>query len=161
MGVLTHIQIIFATTFYTGKIPGAPGTYSSLLTCIPAYFLMKTGWLTQIAVFAGVTVVAFFFIRNLLRFYESSDPPELNIDEVSGQLITFIAVPFSWPALIAGFALFRFFDILKPFPVGRIDKNVKGASGILLDDIAAGLMANALLQIIFRLLPHFGINTLV
>lgn len=74
------------------------------------------------------------------------------IDEVAGQLITFVAVPLSWKSLLAGFILFRGFDILKPPPVRQLER-LPGGAGIVLDDVAAGLYALALMHVLL----HFGV----
>ncbi len=62
-------------------------------------------------------------------------------DEVAGMLITMLAVPLSWQTLLMGFVLFRFFDILKPWPISYLDKHVHGGFGIMIDDVLAGLFA--------------------
>jgi len=80
------------------------------------------------------------------------DPQFVVIDEVAGQLITFICVPLTWKSLLLGFILFRVFDILKPPPVRQLERIPEGA-GIVLDDVGAGLYALA----IMHLLLHFGI----
>jgi len=74
------------------------------------------------------------------------DPGFVVIDEVAGQMIALIAVPLHWKYLLAGFILFRSFDIVKPFPLRRLEE-LPGGTGIMLDDVGAGLYALALLQI--------------
>ena len=81
-----------------------------------------------------------------LRDLENPDPKEVVIDEVAGQGIAFLFCPFAWPWLLAAFVLFRFFDILKPWPVGWIDRNWHGGWGIMADDLVAGLYALGCLQ---------------
>ena len=80
------------------------------------------------------------------------DPQFVVIDEVAGQLITFIGVPLTWKSLLLGFILFRVFDILKPPPVRQLERIPEGA-GIVLDDVGAGLYGLA----VMHLLLHFGI----
>lgn len=80
------------------------------------------------------------------------DPQFVVIDEVAGQLITLIAVPVAWKSMLAGFILFRGFDIVKPPPVRWLERLPEGA-GIVLDDVAAGLYAWAVMQ----LLLHYGV----
>ena len=77
---------------------------------------------------------------------DQGDPGIVVIDEIVGQLITLFLVPLHPLTALAGFALFRFFDILKPFPAGWLDRHIHGGLGIMLDDVAAGLMALAVLQ---------------
>ena len=76
------------------------------------------------------------------------DPPEIVIDEVAGLLVTIILIPFTWPTLIAGFFLFRFFDILKPPPIKGIEKKIKGGVGVVLDDLVAGAYAHISLRLL-------------
>ena len=77
----------------------------------------------------------------------SGDPPAIVIDEIAGALLAFVALPPGWVWLAAAFVLFRIFDIWKPWPIGWIDRHIKGASGIMTDDILAGLYAVAVIQI--------------
>ena len=80
------------------------------------------------------------------------DPQLVVIDEVAGQLITLIAAPVYWKTVFAGFILFRVFDTLKPPPIRQLERLPEGA-GIVIDDVGAGLLALAVLQ----LLLHFGV----
>jgi phosphatidylglycerophosphatase A len=80
------------------------------------------------------------------------DPQFVVIDEVAGQLITLIAVPMAWKSLLLGFILFRGFDIVKPPPVRSLER-LPGGTGIVIDDVAAGLYALAVMQIVL----HFGL----
>jgi phosphatidylglycerophosphatase A len=86
------------------------------------------------------------------RASAAKDPQFVVIDEVAGQLIALIAVPVTWKSLLAGFILFRGFDIVKPPPVRQLERLPEG-SGIVLDDVAAGFYALAIMQ----LLLHFGL----
>jgi phosphatidylglycerophosphatase A len=83
--------------------------------------------------------------------YDTVDPQFVVIDEVAGQLITLIAAPTSWKSLLLGFILFRGFDIVKPPPVRQLERLPNG-TGIVLDDVAAGLLALAVMQTVL----HFG-----
>ena len=73
------------------------------------------------------------------------------IDEVAGQLVTLIGLPVNWISLTAGFVVFRGFDILKPFPIRVIERNISGGAGVVLDDVAAGIFANLVLRLFFHL----------
>jgi len=77
------------------------------------------------------------------------DPGMIVIDEVCGMAVTLFALPFVPIFVVGGFALFRVFDIFKPFPIRWFDKNVKGGLGIILDDVIAGVFANLVLRYIF------------
>jgi phosphatidylglycerophosphatase A len=86
------------------------------------------------------------------RASTTKDPPFVVIDEVAGQLIALIAVPLTWKTFLAGFILFRAFDILKPPPVRQLERLAEG-TGIVLDDVAAGIFA----LLAMHLLLHFGL----
>ena len=73
------------------------------------------------------------------------DPGEVVSDEVAGFMVTLYLLPFSWPFLAGGFVLFRLLDILKPFPIRRLER-LPGGAGVVLDDVAAGILANLILR---------------
>jgi phosphatidylglycerophosphatase A len=75
------------------------------------------------------------------------DPKQVVVDEICGMTVTLFALPFTPVFIIGGFALFRVFDILKPYPIRWVEQKVPGGLGIMLDDILAGLLANALLRL--------------
>ena len=140
--------LIISSWFFSGLIPKAPGTFGTL-AAVP--LLLITNCLGPIR--AGVFLIVIISLgiwaseasRNLL---ERDDPSEVVIDEVAGFLVTMFLLPLSLASIIAGFFLFRIFDILKPFPVGFVDKKVKGGAGIVLDDILAGIYANICVRMI-------------
>lgn len=86
------------------------------------------------------------------------DHQEIVIDEVVGILITMTLVPLTWQSVLAGFILFRALDILKPFPIGTLDKKVRGGMGVMADDMAAGIIANILLQIVLVKTAWLGVQ---
>ena len=137
--------------FGSGLAPKAPGTAGTLVA-IPIYLLMS---LLSVEIYS-TTVVLLFLLGILIcqrceERIQLSDHSGIVWDEIVGYLITMIAVPFSWPAVMAGFALFRIFDVLKPWPISWFDRHVEGGLGIMLDDIVAGIFACLTLQ----LLAHF------
>lgn len=84
-----------------------------------------------------------------VNIYKSKDPSQIVIDEVCGYLFTMILIPFNWVNVIVGFFLFRILDILKPYPIRKIE-NLRDGYGIVLDDVLAGIYANIILQIFIR-----------
>jgi len=142
--------IVFAATgAYTGKAPFAPGTVGTLAgipLIILAFFIPES--------FTGV-FTAFFIIGSVYiagkasEILEDKDPKEVVIDEIAGYLVALSGITLSFGSLAAGFVLFRFFDILKPGPVGAAERNFSGGSGIVFDDIVAGIFANLILRIFF------------
>jgi len=145
-----------ATFFYIGKLKPGPGTWGSAATVIIWYGL--TRWIpfhsqTAVAILLALAVVAIGIpaATRVAQAYQRKDPQFVVIDEVAGQLITLIAIPITWKSLLAGFILFRGFDILKPPPVRSLERLPDG-TGIVLDDVAAGILA----MIVMQVLRHFG-----
>ncbi|MGQ0676852.1 MAG: phosphatidylglycerophosphatase A family protein [Rhodospirillales bacterium] len=126
-----------------GLASKAPGTWGSLAALPPSYLIataLSPGALLAAAL--GVAAIGFIAVRTYLRRGAGAhDPQEVVIDEVAGQMIALSMLPPDLLTYAAGFVMFRLFDILKPFPVGWIDRNIGGAGGIMLDDVAAGIYA--------------------
>jgi phosphatidylglycerophosphatase A len=79
------------------------------------------------------------------------DSPHIVIDEVAGFLLTTVSIPFTWLALVSGFFLFRFFDILKPPPIKWIERRLTGGMGVVLDDLVAAAYAHIVLRVVLQL----------
>ena len=142
-----------ASGFFSGHIPFAPGTFGTL-AAIPLYLLLVNtlqGWLYAGAVIA-LTLAAIRISDLAETIYGRKDPPQVVLDEVAGFLLTMTAIPPDALYIIMGFILFRVFDILKPQPAAWINRYMRGGSGIVLDDIVAGLYANIVLQFLYRVL---------
>jgi phosphatidylglycerophosphatase A len=109
--------------------------------------------LATILAAAVVTLVGIPAATRIVRATGIKDPQFVVIDEVAGQLVALIAVPLAWKTFLAGLILFRVFDILKPFPIRRLERLPEG-TGIVVDDLGAGLYALAILHLLlhFRLL---------
>jgi phosphatidylglycerophosphatase A len=135
-----------ASCFGAGYTPKGSGTVGAV-TAVPI------GWLlSQVEREIGIGILVVAAIAGIGASYwymagrtDDLDPKEVVLDEHVGVLIAFAAVPWEWPWVAAAFALFRLFDIWKPWPVGWLDKKVKNPAGVMLDDYAAGLMAAAVL----------------
>jgi phosphatidylglycerophosphatase A len=148
---------VVATFFGIGRIRPGPGSWASAATVIIwaalAYELspaLRTPVLIGLA--ALVTLSGIPAATRVARASGVKDPQFVVIDEVAGQLIALIAVPVTWKSLLAGFILFRSFDIVKPPPVRQLERLPEGI-GIVLDDVAAGLYA----LLGMHLLLHFGL----
>jgi phosphatidylglycerophosphatase A len=113
-----------------------------------ASHLLQTGWLAPAGVFISLTVTIIGIPAATVVARESGrkDPGFVVIDEVAGQMIALIGIPLSWKYLLASFILFRSFDIVKPYPLRRLESLPEG-TGIMMDDVGAGLYALVLLQI--------------
>ena len=144
---------LLASGFFSGHIPFAPGTMGTIIA-IPLYLLLAgvvSGWWYAAAVVA-LTLAAIWISGLAEKIYGRKDPPQVVIDEIAGFMLTMTAVPSTTMYIVIGFILFRVFDILKPQPAGWINARVRGGSGIVLDDIVAGLYANIVLQFLYRVL---------
>lgn len=104
---------------------------------------------TIIALAVVVILIGIPAATRVARAYNTKDPQFVVIDEVAGQLIAVIAVPLAWKTFLAGFILFRAFDIVKPPPVRQLEKLPEGI-GIVLDDVAAGIYALVIMQLLLR-----------
>ena len=138
-----------ATWFGSGKIGKAPGTMGTIAALPIALILHSGGSLLQM----GFSVFFLPFSIWICEMYERAghthDSKEVVIDEVLGFVISVTWLPLTWQTYLYGFLLFRFFDILKPFPISLIDKKVKGGVGVVADDVVAGVFANLILQTLF------------
>jgi len=146
-----------ATFFGAGRLKPGPGTWGSLATVIVwalASFYIPAPYRTwaTIAAAAAAALVGIPAATLVARASASKDPQFVVIDEVAGQLVTLIGVPLAWKTFLAGFILFRVFDIWKPFPIRRLERLPEG-TGIVVDDVGAGLYALAAMH----LLLHFGL----
>lgn len=130
----------------SGLAPFAPGTFGTLVA-IPLYLLLQ-----PLSPNSYLLIVALLFILGITICSKASeslgvdDHPAIVWDEIVGYLITMWMAPAGWHWIVAGFVLFRFFDILKPWPIGWVDRKVHSGLGIMLDDVIAGLFALALMQ---------------
>lgn len=141
-----------ASLFFIGYLP-ASGTIASAAVVVLLWLMSRNGvlspggpvayWFLTLAVVA----CSFFFSNRSRELFGREDSARIVIDEAAGQLITFCLVPLSVRTLVVGFLLFRFFDIVKPFPVYRMESLDDGV-GVTMDDVAAGVLANVSLLII-------------
>jgi phosphatidylglycerophosphatase A len=159
------------TTFGVGYLPLAPGTYGSAVGILvyllfasfantTNFYFLQHGWQeVQIAAWIHAVNLILFLLFCLLgiwasnravKIFQNKDPQQAVVDEVIGQLITFLFVPFdvSWKFVIAGFLLFRLFDIWKPYPIDSL-QNLPAGIGVCADDILAGVYAGTCLALIY------------
>jgi phosphatidylglycerophosphatase A len=152
--------IVVATLFGIGRMRPGPGTWGSAATVLLWFAIahaLNPSMRTPSTILAAVLVILIGIpaATRVARANASKDPQFVVIDEVAGQLIAIIAAPLAWKTFLTGFILFRIFDILKPSPVRQLEKFPEGA-GIVLDDVAAGLYALLVMQLLlhFRLLSQ-------
>ena len=145
---------LVATFFGAGRLHPGPGTWGSasavLLWAALAHVINPTCRTpVVIALAILVTLVGIPAATQVARASGTKDPQFVVIDEVAGQLIALIAAPLTWKTFLAGFILFRAFDIMKPPPVRQLERLPEG-TGIVLDDVAAGIYALAVMQLLLR-----------
>lgn len=141
-----------ALGFGSGLAPKAPGTFGTL-AALPLYWLLSGLPLAAyIAVVVVAAVVGVWICDRSAKDLGVHDHPAIVWDEFVGFWITMIAAPVSWVSVILGFALFRLFDVLKPWPISWLDKHVSGGLGIMVDDILAGVIACGCLHVCLALL---------
>ena len=149
--MIKRLNTLFVTMFGLGKLPKIPGTFGSLATIIILYILFHILNLSSNLIFIGLIIIfifSFSAITTYIKDNENKDPKEIIIDEFIGQSIPIYLYEISHgteksadEAIIfysICFVLFRFFDILKPFPVSYFDKNFKNSFGVIMDDVCAG-----------------------
>lgn len=135
----------------SGLFPVAPGT-AGTLAGIPLLLLMPATPVVYLGVTALLFAIGVWCCGVCAKNLGVHDHGAIVWDEVVGLLVTMVAVPRSLLWIVLGFALFRFFDILKPWPISWIDARVDGGLGIMLDDVIAGVFAALVLHIVMRLL---------
>lgn len=164
--MIKKINLIFATFFGVGFIKIIPGTFASLFTSIIFFYLFRfyisIGYFPYLC-FSVILVFTYslYAIKTIENEFKQKDAKQIVIDEVIGQSIPILLIEYiaylqtqSFGAdlylYIASFFLFRFFDILKPFPISYFDKNYKNGFGILFDDVLAGIYTSLALALFFK-----------
>ena len=133
--------------FGSGLAPRAPGTVGTLVA-IPLYMVFSgVDLAVYTALLIGLAAAGVWICGTASRQLDVHDHPGIVWDEFVGYWITMWAVPAEWVWMLAGFAVFRVFDVIKPWPVSFIDRRVHGGMGIMLDDMLAGVMACLTLHI--------------
>jgi phosphatidylglycerophosphatase A len=142
-----------ALGFGSGLVPVMPGTFGSLAAVPLLLLAMNLSLPSFIAVTLIASVVGIYLCGKTADDMQVHDHGSIVWDEIAGMFVTLLFLPITASTLILGFLLFRIFDILKPWPIGIIDKRLHGGMGIMLDDILAGAMACACLHICVTLYP--------
>ena len=152
--LLGHPAGWIACGFGSGLSPWAPGTTGSLAALLPWLALRDLEWPAYIALIALAFALGVWVSNVVIARLRIDDPGVVVWDEFVGQwiaLLPLVVAPRNWPWVVVGFALFRLFDIWKPWPVSWADRRVKGGFGVMLDDVLAGVYAAALLALAMRL----------
>ena len=145
--MIDKFGLALLTMFGIGHIKYAPGTVASFVTCLIYYplILIKINFIYLLIIFLILLIYSIILIDKLSHHFEEKDPKEIVIDEFFGQAIPlilmseYITSSKNLLPIFLAFFLFRFFDILKPFPINIINKKMKNGLGVMLDDIIAGI----------------------
>lgn len=141
------VATVLATGFGSGLSPVAPGTAGTLVAVPLGYVLtVSAGAALQAAAIVAATGVAVWAAGVAAPRFGLKDPGQIVVDEIAGYLVAVAFLPAGWPTLVAGFFLFRLFDILKPPPCRRLEA-LPGGLGIVADDVMAGVYANLALRL--------------
>ena len=147
-----------ATVIGLGYAPIAPGTFGTIGAVIFLYLVYFLGMSLSSAVLIGIIIISALvgiWSTDQVIPEWGDDPSKVVIDEFVGYLVTMLFVPIQPKYILVAFILFRFFDILKPFGIRYLDKNIKGGTGVMLDDVLAGIYACGCLHLIIRFVPSF------
>ncbi|KJV07956.1 phosphatidylglycerophosphatase A family protein [Methylocucumis oryzae] len=146
--ILADPVLFLAFGFGSGLARTAPGTFGTL-AAVPIYgvLLLSNNWVYGLVVLL-VTGIGIWLCDVATKMLGEHDFGGIVWDEIAGFLLTMWFVPFSWQNLVLGFVLFRLFDIVKPWPIKTVDRQVSGGFGIMLDDILAGIYAGVILYMV-------------
>ncbi len=152
---MKYFVFFWATGFGVGFSPIVPGTMGTLVAIPVYYFLSSISFPLY-----ELTLLSFFFFSSWIsgqaeQYWCRKDDRRIVIDEIMGFLITMLWIPKSFSLILLGFLLFRFFDILKPFPIRRLER-AKSGYGVVLDDVLAGIYSNIVLHLINLGIRSYG-----
>jgi phosphatidylglycerophosphatase A len=145
----SRIGLAIATVFGIGYVPVAPGTFGSAAGLAVWWLLPRS------AVAQAIAILAIFILGSwggnvAERHFGRTDPGQVVVDEVMGMMITLFLIPVGWIGALAGFLLFRVFDVIKPYPANRLEQ-LHGGVGVMADDAMAAVYANLVLRAALQL----------
>ena len=152
-GLLDKIILFLATGFGSGYAPKMPGTVGSLVAILPLLWFQTLPLWVFGAIIILASLIGILLCQKADLILKTHDNKAIVWDEFCGLWLTMFAAPQGWLTLVFGFICFRFFDIVKPWPISWADKKVSGGLGVMLDDLIAGIMAMVCVQVV----TYFGI----
>ena len=144
-----NLILLFATGFFSGKIPFAPGTFGTLAAIPFALVFIVIPPALHGFYTVGLILVAVYVADEAEKILGKKDPGCIVVDEIAGYVVTLSMVPVQLQTIVAGFFLFRVFDIVKPGPVKYFENNFSGGAGVVLDDVMAGVLSAIVLRILY------------
>jgi phosphatidylglycerophosphatase A len=142
------IALFLATGCKSGYSPVIPGTAGSLAAVLPCAILSILPLPVSTFILIAFIVLAVWSAELAENIIGQKDPGCIVIDEIAGMMITLLGISFTWQTVLAGFMIFRIMDILKPFPIRYLEKTIPGGAGIVLDDVAAGILSHVILRLV-------------
>ena len=150
---MTRLAVFVATVGYCGYFPFAPGTVGSAAGLVVYALVWWSGSpAVEVILIAALFAAGVWAGTVAEQYFGGIDPGPIVIDEVVGMLITLAFIPVGWSGALAGFVLFRIFDVIKPFPAARFER-LHGGLGVMADDAMAAVYANLALRALIWLLP--------
>lgn len=143
--------LFLATGCNIGKIPLAPGTFGSLFALLPCYLLSLVPWWAEIFCIVAFVYFAILVADAAENLLDQKDPGCIVIDEIAGMMVTLAGLPFNFVMVASGLVIFRILDITKPYPIRAFEQRLKGGTGVVMDDLVAGIMGNIVLRFILSL----------
>ena len=150
---MKRLILFFATNAGLGYAPVAPGTFGTLMGIPLFYFLAPLSTPLFILSWLAILLLSFWSADRAGKIFGVTDDGRIVIDELIGYLTAVALLPFSWPTALAGFILFRLFDIIKIWPANWFDNKVKNGFGVVMDDVMAGVYAALCLRLLIKLWP--------
>jgi len=144
--------VVLATGFYSGYAPIASGTFGTVVGLPFCYLLSRLDpfeAMLYMVCFAGLAV---WLAGEAEKVFEEKDSGLIVIDEMVGVLVTLLFIPWGIKSVVVGFFLFRLMDIVKPFPIRRLERSLPGGWGVVGDDVLAGVYANVALRVVMAFL---------
>lgn len=145
--LFSNIWHFIALGFGAGLIKKGTGTFGTLITFIYFIFLYQLNLEIQILIFFILLLISYISVKNTLQSLKIKDPSCVVIDEIIAYLIVLILLPNNYLLYLISFILFRFFDILKPWPISKLEE-LPGAIGVIADDFGAALFALVITQMV-------------
>ena len=139
--------MFLATGGYVGYAPFAPGTFGTMVGLPIVYLLSKAHWALALILVVAFVFGAVWVAHSAESALKAKDPGCIVIDEIAGMCVTMLFIPLTLATGIAGFFLFRLFDVIKPPPVRQVERKLHGGWGVVMDDVVAGIMANIVLRL--------------
>jgi len=139
------VIIFIAQGAYAGRFPVAPGTAGTLIGVLLYLWMRVISPAAYLVLCFIIIMIGTWIAGRAESFLGRKDSPSIVIDEIAGYLVAMFMVPQGWGFVVSGFLLFRAFDIIKPYPLKRL-QDIHGGTGVMVDDIGAGVYTNLVLQ---------------